>query len=79
MAFSCALSEKFTEAFAKFNEAIRLDPNNPLGYIQRGITFSNTGKQDEAITDFNFAINYDPANAEAYNGRGVAWAQKDQY
>ena len=72
-------SEKFTEAFAKFTEAIRLDPNNPLGYIQRAITFSNTGKQDEAITDFNFAINYDPVNAEAYNGRGVAWAQKDQF
>jgi Tfp pilus assembly protein PilF len=53
-----------------------LDPNNPLGYIQRAITFSNTGKQDEAITDFNFAINYDPVNAEAYNGRGCLGAKR---
>jgi tetratricopeptide (TPR) repeat protein len=72
-------SEKFDEAIAKFSEAIKMDPNDPSGYIQRGITYSNVGKQDEAIADFNFAINYDPANADAYNGRGNAWAQKEQY
>jgi len=73
------IQEQFDAAIAKFGEAIQMDSTNPEGYIQRGITYSNIGKQDEAIIDFNFAINYDPASAEAYNSRGNAWAQKDEY
>ncbi len=30
------LNEKFDDAIAKFSEAIKLNPNNPDGYIQRG-------------------------------------------
>jgi len=70
--------EQFEAAIAKFTLAIMMNANDPLGYVERAITYSNMGKQDEAITDFNFAINYDPTNADAYNGRGNAWAQKDQ-
>jgi len=73
------VNEQFEAALAKFEEAMKMNPNLPTAYLERGITYSNTGKFDEAITDFNFAINYDPASAAAYNARGVVWAQKEQY
>jgi tetratricopeptide (TPR) repeat protein len=65
-------------AIATFGQAIQMDPANPLGYIERGITYNAMGLADQAITDFNFAINYDPNSAEAYNARGVSWSQKGQ-
>ena len=63
-------------AISKLTEAIKMDPNNARGYIERGITYSAVDRQDEAITDFNFALNYDPNAFEAYNGRGNAYSIK---
>jgi tetratricopeptide (TPR) repeat protein len=73
-----SIEQQYDAAFAKFGEAIEMDPTTALAYLERGKTNTNTGKFDEAITDLNFAINYDPENADAYNARGVAWQQKDQ-
>jgi tetratricopeptide (TPR) repeat protein len=71
-------NEEYDLALAEFNEAIKLDANNPEGYYHRGRTFTSQGKYDEAVVEFNFAINKDPNYEEAYVSRGVAWAQKGQ-
>ncbi len=71
--------EDFEGAMAQFNEAVKMDPNNPIGYYHRGRVYDAQQKYDEAITEFNFALTYDPTYAEAYNSRGIMWVQKQQF
>jgi len=74
-------SEKgeFDRAIEAFDEAIRLDPQDPWAYSFRGIAWGQKGEYDRAIDDFNEAIRLDPNYASAYNNRGIAWGQKGEY
>ncbi len=72
-------NQQFDAALAKFNEAAQLAPNDPRGYIERGITHNAMGQFDDAIADLNQALNVDPNSVEALNARGISWAQKEQY
>jgi tetratricopeptide (TPR) repeat protein len=59
------------QAFADFNEAIRLDPRNANAYVGRGSVRFDGG----AMADYSEAIRLDPNNFEAYVRR--AFVQQD--
>lgn len=60
-----------SEAIKDFNEALRLQPDNPFAYRQRGVARSSEGNYQEALQDLNKAIALQPDNAYAYVDRGI--------
>lgn len=64
---------KFDEALAKFNEAQRLQPNNPAVYVYRGRVKYAKSLNQEAISDLNQALKIEPNFAEAYNVRAQVY------
>ena len=66
--------ERFEEAIADCTEAIRLDPDEPRLYLERGDARSALGRYKEAIVDYDRAIQLDPDNTSAYVGRFQAKA-----
>jgi tetratricopeptide (TPR) repeat protein len=63
-------------AIADYDQAIRLDPDYTVAYIQRGTAYKGKGDNDRAIADYTQAIRLDPNDADAYNNRGVAYINK---
>lgn len=61
--------EQWDKAIEAFTQAIRLDPDYPPGYLQRGEIYGKLGRFDEAIADFSELIRRHPASS-AYYHRG---------
>ncbi|HEV3164811.1 MAG TPA: tetratricopeptide repeat protein [Isosphaeraceae bacterium] len=71
--------QEFDIAIADFNDALRLDPSDPLAYLNRGIAWSNKHDFDRAISDFNEALRFSPRDAVIYYNRGTARGFKQDY
>ncbi len=72
-------NDQLNEAFIKFQEAIKLNPENKetlnyLGYIS--VKFN---KYEEAISYYKRAISIDPNYSEAINNLGVAYAEIENW
>jgi len=64
------------KAKSDFDSAIKLDKNNPLAYLNRGVVQSDsTGK----IADYTKAIEIDPDYMQGYIYRGEAYEDKKDY
>ena len=59
-------------AISDFTTAIKLDPDYPAAYNNRGVAYGNLGEYNAAIADYTTAIRLDPDYAKAYTNRGVA-------
>ena len=76
MLTSCAglLYEELKEpgiALSDYNEALRIDPDDALAYLRRGvIRTSYKHDPDRAIEDFTEAIRLDPHRPRAFAERG---------
>jgi len=71
-------SGNYSQATTEYNEALRLDPNNALAYLNRGSSFLQTYDFDSAMKDFNQAVRLSPNLAMAYVGRGVVYLNKNE-
>ncbi|MCT7964455.1 tetratricopeptide repeat protein [Laspinema sp. D1] len=70
----------FTDALASFNEAIRLKPDYPEAYNNRGtVLCDNLGQYEDAIASYNEAIRLKPNYPLAYSNRGIAQRNLGQY
>jgi tetratricopeptide (TPR) repeat protein len=58
---------------------VRLDPNDPEAFDNRGNVFNNNNQYDRAIEDYNEAIRLDPKDSLAFMDRGVAHYFKEEY
>lgn len=63
-----------SEAIKDFNEALRLQPDNPFAYRRRGVARSSEENYQNALEDLNKAIALQPDNAYAYVDRGIVLA-----
>jgi tetratricopeptide (TPR) repeat protein len=62
----------WNRAIAEYTEAIRLAPNNPLYYHNRGWVYYENDDYDRAIADFTQTIRIRP-NADSYYARSIAY------
>jgi CHAT domain-containing protein/TolA-binding protein len=69
----------FTDAIASLYEAIRLKPNYPDAYFNRGVAQYHVGQYEDAIASYNEAIRLKPDYPEAYCNRGNAQYHVRQY
>src|SRR5262249_42206881 len=57
-------------ALADLSETIRLNPNDPLAYANRGNAYRKRRNYDRALSDYDQVIRLNPSSASAYNNRG---------
>jgi tetratricopeptide (TPR) repeat protein len=62
--------DDFDRAIADNTEAIRLSPNNPPAFNNRGLAHYGKSDFDLALADYNEAIRLDPFFADAFCNRG---------
>ena len=65
---------EFEEAIAKYDEAVRLEPNFVNAYINRGLAYLGLDQYRRGVEDFDEAIRVDPSSAPAYGNRAMAHA-----
>lgn len=63
-------------ALSDYNDAIRVDPNNSLAYLGRGVLLATRKRAyDRAIEDFSKVLVLQPENVDALIARGNAYSQ----
>ena len=70
--------ERWEEAIAEYDEAIRLDPQNADAYSNRGFTYFKLDQFEQAIQDYGEAIRLDPRNPMIYANRAVMYRLVDK-
>lgn len=63
-------------ALASYDNAVRVNPNEPMAFNNRGSVRRDRGDLEGAITDYSAAIQLKPDYAMAFNNRGVARASQ---
>ena len=63
----------YEKAVMHYTRALRLKPDIPEGYNNRGNAYYDKGDIDKAIEDYNTAIEYNPDDALLYNNRGSVY------
>ena len=61
----------YEQAIVDYDQAIQLNPDDPIAFSNRGNAYKSKGNIDRAIADFSEAIKLDPKFAEAYANRGL--------
>lgn len=70
---------EFEAARKAYEELIKLQPNNPEGYFNLGITFKNLNKYQEAISALQKTINLDEQHVSAHNSLGLILRKLGQH
>lgn len=73
------LEKKYTKALKDLNQAVFLNPNEPMFYSNRGNIFFDLGKDDEALFDYNNCIRLDSTDENAYANRGAIFGRRGKY
>ena len=63
------------DALTECTEAIRLDPDHPHAWVERGDLKARQGQLEGAIADYDRAIRLDPRDAGAYMNRSMVKAE----
>ena len=71
--FSYLVSQDWSKAITTSTQAITLNPESALGYINRSWAYAEKGLTQNAIEEANKALDIAPKNALAYNNRGYAY------
>lgn len=71
--------DKFQEALAEANLALKINPKYEKAYNVRGGIYYGAAKYDQAVADFNRALEIEPGYAGAYYNRGCAHLKTGQY
>jgi tetratricopeptide (TPR) repeat protein len=70
------IKKDYEHAVADQDQAIKIDPKNPLPYNNRGNVYAAKQDYARAIADFDQAIKLNPKYAEAFFNRGLAKRNK---
>ena len=70
---------EFDKAIADHDEAIKIDPKNPLAYNNRGNTYAAKQDYTRAIADYDQAVKLNAKYADAYYNRGLAKRNKGDW
>ncbi|MYF52981.1 MAG: tetratricopeptide repeat protein [Gammaproteobacteria bacterium] len=66
----------YEKAIMHYSRALKLKPDLPDAFINRGDAYLGKGNFDPALTDFNKAIELNPNDADAYIYRGNAYLEQ---
>ncbi|AIJ05108.1 TPR repeat containing protein [Methanocaldococcus bathoardescens] len=64
--------ERLEEALEYIEKGLKLNPNEYMFYLHKGIILNKLGKYEEAIKCFDRVLSINPNISEAWNGKAVA-------
>jgi len=64
---------------AALQEAVKLDPGNPVYHNSLGVVLLNLHRAPDAQAEFHKAIQLDPSYAEAHHNAGLAMAEQGRF
>ncbi|MCL2006645.1 MAG: tetratricopeptide repeat protein [Treponema sp.] len=67
------------EAIPLFRKAIRMEPGNPLLYLNLGIAQQRTGDYEDALASFQRAIHIDDYQIDAWNAMGLIYYELELF
>ena len=70
---------KFQEALAEANLALKINPKYERAYNMRGASYFALAQYDRALADFNRALETEPEYDGAYYNRGCVYLRSEQY
>jgi tetratricopeptide (TPR) repeat protein len=74
-----ARQDRYREALAAFEQAIRLNPNHVGAWLGKGTVLALLGRYQEALAAFEQAIRLDPNDSDAWLAKGLALAELGRY
>src|ERR1700747_1245155 len=77
--WDAANEHRYHDAITEYNEAIRLKPDDPSVYDNRGTVYQILKQYPQAVADYSEAIRLKPDLAEAYNDRGNSYSALQQF
>lgn len=72
-------SGDYTRAVGHCDKALRINPDDPLTYNERGAACSYLDRHDEAIADYTSALKLAPKLVRAYRNRASVYFYKGNY
>ncbi|PWR72632.1 hypothetical protein DK846_06610 [Methanospirillum lacunae] len=69
----------YEEALKVFNQAIQINSNSTLLWLNKGNTLSSLGRYQEALDAFDNVTRIDFSNKDVWYPRGVAYSGLDNY
>jgi tetratricopeptide (TPR) repeat protein len=69
---------KPTEAFADFDRAALIDPNDPRVFVLRGLARGRGGDAQGALADYNLALKVDYRNVDALVNRAAIYSMNGE-
>ena len=70
---------EYKSAISDFTTAIKLDPDYPAAYNNRGVAYGNLGEHRSAISDYTTAIKLDPDYLVSFATRGISYYKLGEY
>ncbi|MEO6888714.1 MAG: protein kinase, partial [Ktedonobacteraceae bacterium] len=70
---------RLDDALKVYDETVKLDATNPLGWQGRGLTQGLRARHKEALDAFNYALGLNPALVVSWNGKGTALSALHRY
>jgi tetratricopeptide (TPR) repeat protein len=67
------------KAINDFQDALRINPRNPIAHANRGAIYLKRKELDKALADCDEAIALDPRCAHAYGNRGQIYINRREY
>ena len=65
-------SSAYQEAISSYDNALKLKPDGPKAWNNRGIALDYLGRYEEAISSYDQALEIKPDYHQAWNNRGIA-------
>jgi tetratricopeptide (TPR) repeat protein len=65
--------------FTLWNNVIKTNPTNAIGYNNRGVEYLKTGYQREAMMDFRKALERNPNHVKTHNNIGIIFLETKDY
>jgi Flp pilus assembly protein TadD len=79
VAFALAGQRRFAEAVREYNEAARLEPNDPKTFYNLAIAYGELSQWKSAINAYKRAIQLDPKDWQVHCNLGVDYVNSRQY
>jgi tetratricopeptide (TPR) repeat protein len=68
-----AAKTDYLHALENYDRAMKIAPDDPVVYDNRGTALESLGRHEEAIADFSRAIGLDPKDLSAYSNRATVY------
>jgi tetratricopeptide (TPR) repeat protein len=72
-------ASRYDQALQAFDQALKLQPNDPALITYKGIVYYAQGQNGRAMKEFEAALKLNPSFGRAYYQRGMIYEKQEKY